>query len=202
MWCRGKRWPIQAGKSDTSMNDGRGQLQHESTPTRPSARHPARARPGADGVLSRLPGVRDGNGQVETNDQDVLSQALQTLALLGSRVKPPQHSARAHGLLRRRPRATALVAIFLVTFLLPCCAPLLPLLRLGSVALDAENHVGQIEAIFSAGGAAVFNPQKLQAARSEVESVTRDLHEINGALNLAGAPLAAVSPTLRNYRLL
>src|SRR5262249_9989154 len=63
-------------------------------------------------------------------------------------------------------------------------------------------HVSTVEAIFSEGGAALFNPQKLQAAQSEIDSIAHDLNEINGAMNLAGAPLAAVSPTLRDYRLL
>lgn len=137
-----------------------------------------------------------------TGEEDALSESLHTLAMLGAVGKPIGRVERVRLLMRRRPAAAAMLAFFLLGFMLTCCAPLIPVLRLGYDAADAANRVSNLQSIFSGGTAAIFNGTKLQAAKAEVDGITHDLYEINGAMNIAGAPLAAVSPSMRNYRLL
>jgi hypothetical protein len=86
--------------------------------------------------------------------------------------------------------------------MLTCCAPTIPLLRLGYDAADAARRVSNLQAIFAGGTSALFNGAKLKEAQTEVDGITHDMYEINGAMNIAGAPLAAVSPQMRDYRLL
>jgi hypothetical protein len=133
---------------------------------------------------------------------DALSQSLATLAALGAVGRPIGRIERVRMLMRRRPAAAAMLALFVLGFMLTCCAPLIPLLRLGYDAADAATRVGNLQAIFSGGATTIFNGAKLQEAKSEVDGITRDLYEINSAMNLVGAPLAAVNSTIRNYRLL
>ena len=135
-------------------------------------------------------------------DADALDESLNTLAQLGAVGVPLGRLARVRLLLRRRPAAAAMLAFFLLGFMLTCCAPLIPILRLGYDAADAARRVSNLQQIFAGGSSTLFNGAKLKDAQAEVDGITHDLYEINGAMNIAGAPLAAVSPQMRNYRLL
>ncbi len=145
---------------------------------------------------------RGGTGRRGYEDDDALSQSLSTLAALGAVGRPMGRVERVRLLMRRRPAAAAMLAFFVLGFMLACCAPLIPVLRLGYDALDASKRVNNIQAIFAGGTSSLLNGAKLQQAKSEVDGITHDLYEINSAMNIAGAPLAAVSPAVRNYRLL
>ncbi len=159
------------------------------------------ARAGATGEYDSgfwAPGRADGY----YDDEDALSRSLGTLAQLSAVGAPIGRLARVRLLLRRRPAAAAMIAFFLLGFMLTCFAPAIPLLRLGYDAADAARRVSKLQAIFAGGSAALFNGSNLKDAQAEVDGITHDLYEINGAMNIAGAPLAAVSPAMKNYRLL
>ena len=143
-----------------------------------------------------------GAGYDDEDDDDVISQSLSTLAHLSAVGAPYGRVERARMLLRRRPAAAAMLAFFLLGFMLTCCAPIVPILRLGYDAADAARRVQNLQDILAGGTSSLFNATKLKQAQEEVDGITHDLYEINGAMNIAGAPLAAVSPTMRNYRLL
>ena len=134
--------------------------------------------------------------------EGALDASLNTLAQLGAVGVPLGRLARVRLLLRRRPAAAAMLAFFLLGFMLTCCAPLIPVLRLGYDAADAARRVSNLQQIFAGGTSTVFNGAKLKDAQAEVDGLTHDLYEIDGAMNVAGAPLAAISPQMRNYRLL
>jgi hypothetical protein len=135
-------------------------------------------------------------------EDDALEESLDSLALLGAAGATLGRVARVRMLVRRRPAAAAMLAFFLLGFMLTCMAPLIPLLRLGYDAADALHRVSTLQAIFKDGSAALFNTANLKDAQEQVDGITHDLYEINGAMNIMGAPLAAVSPQMRNYRLL
>ena len=135
-------------------------------------------------------------------EEDALSHSLDTLARLGSVGEPIGRLARVRLLLRRRPAAAGMLAFFLLGFMLACCAPMIPLLRLGYDAADAYQRVTTLQKIFAGGASAVINPNNLKQAQAQLDGVTHDLYEINGAMNVAGAPLAAVSSSMADYRLL
>ncbi len=150
------------------------------------------------------PGRRE-RGDIDSSygaDEDALSQSLSTLAQLSAIGAPLGRLDRLRLLLRRRPAAAAMLAFFMLGFMLTCCAPTIPILRLGYDAADAARRVSNLQAIFSGGSSTLFNGAKLKEAQTEVDGITHDLYEINGAMSIAGAPLAAVSPQMRNYRLL
>ncbi|MGH2517916.1 MAG: DUF4012 domain-containing protein [Ktedonobacterales bacterium] len=134
--------------------------------------------------------------------ESALAESLNTLAQLGAVGVPLGRLARLRLLLRRRPAAAAMLAFFLLGFMLTCCAPLIPLLRLGYDAADAAHRVSALQGIFAGGSSALFNTANLKDAQTQVDGITHDLYEINGAFSVIGAPLAAVSPQIRNYRLL
>ena len=135
-------------------------------------------------------------------EDDPLAQSLGTLARLGSVGEPLGRLARVRLLLRRRPAAAGMLAFFLLGFMLACCAPLLPLLRLGYDAADAYQRVTTLQTIFKGGTSALINPNNLKQAQAQLDGITHHLYEINGAMNFAGAPLAAVSSSMSDYRLL
>lgn len=143
----------------------------------------------------------DADGYDDDGD-GALDESLSTLAQLGAVGVPLGRLARVRLLLRRRPAAAAMLAFFLLGFMLTCCAPLIPVLRLGYDAADAARRVSNLQAIFAGGSSTIFNASKLKDAQAEVDGITHDLYEINGAMNIAGAPLAAINPQMRNYRLL
>src|SRR5579871_3972860 len=164
-----------------------------SAPARPSADWNAGA--GAGNTLW-TPGRRDAN-------EDALTQTLNnTLARLGNVGEPLTRLARVRLLLRRRPAAAALLAFFLLGFLLTCCAPLLPVLRLGSDTLDAYQRAQNLQALFADGTSSLLNTAKLQEAQQQMDGLSHDLYEINSLVNVAGAPLSAISPQVRDLRLL
>ena len=134
-------------------------------------------------------------------DYDALEYSLDTLARLGAVGESLGRVARVRLLVRRRPAAAALLTLFLLGFMLTCFAPLIPILRLGYDAVDISRRVTTLRGIVT-DSSALFNATKLKEAQGEIDGITRDLYEINGAMNVAGAPLAAVNPEMRNYRLL
>src|SRR5260370_22056107 len=64
------------------------------------------------------------------DDEDALSRSLGTLAQLSAVGAPIGRIARVRLLLRRRPAAAAMLAFFLLGFMLTCFAPAIPLLHL------------------------------------------------------------------------
>jgi Protein of unknown function (DUF4012) len=138
----------------------------------------------------------------DDEDDDAISQSLSTLARLSAVGEPIGRVERMRLLMRRRPAAAAMLAFFMLGFILTCCAPIVPILRLGYDATDAMRRVQNLQDILAGGTSSLFNATKLKQAQEEVDGITHDLYEINGAMNIAGAPLAAVSPQMRNYRLL
>ncbi|HEX6798557.1 MAG TPA: hypothetical protein VF116_12680, partial [Ktedonobacterales bacterium] len=132
---------------------------------------------------------------------DPLAESLSTLARLGAVHAPMSRLARARLLLRTRPAAAAMLAFFLLGFMLTCCAPLIPILRLGYDASDALRRAQTLQGMLS-DQSALLNASTLKEAQAQVDGITHDLYEINSAMNIAGAPLSAVSSTMRNYRLL
>ncbi|HEV2461710.1 MAG TPA: DUF4012 domain-containing protein, partial [Ktedonobacterales bacterium] len=134
-------------------------------------------------------------------DDDALSRSLNTLARLGAVGEPIGRIARIRMLFRTRPAAAAMLALFLLGFMLTCCAPVIPLLRLGYDVSDALQRVNTLQGMFSDTSSLLSAP-KLKDAQGEVDALTHDLYEINSAMNIAGAPFAAVSSTVRSYRLL
>ena len=132
---------------------------------------------------------------------DPLAESLSTLARLGAVHAPMSRLARMRLLLRTRPAAAAMLAFFLLGFMLTCCAPMIPILRLGYDASDALRRAQTLQGMLS-DQSALLNANTLKEAQVQVDGITHDLYEINSAMNIAGAPLSAVSSTMRNYRLL
>ncbi len=132
---------------------------------------------------------------------DPLAESLSTLARLGAVHARMGRLARMRLLLRTRPAAAAMLAFFLLGFMLTCCAPMIPLLRLGYDASDALRRAQTLQGMLS-DQSALLNTTALKNAQAQVDGLTHDLYEINSAMNIVGAPLSAVSPTVRNYRLL
>jgi hypothetical protein len=141
------------------------------------------------------------DGWDDDGRSDPLAESLDTLARLGAVHAPMGRAARVRLLLRTRPTAAAMLAFFLLGFMLTCCAPTIPLLRLAYDANDALHRVQVLQGML-ADQAALLNSATLKNAQQQVDALTHDLYEINSAMNIAGAPLAAVSSTARNYRLL
>src|SRR5262249_47187358 len=126
--------------------------------------------------------------------------SFNTLAQLAAVGAPIGRLERVRLLLRRRPGAAAILAIFLLGFMLTCCAPLIPLLRLGYDVADASQRVNNIQALVADDPTQLMNASKLDELRTEVNGIQHDLYELNGVINVIGAPAASLSPTLQNYR--
>ena len=157
-------------------------------------RRRARAAPDAGGEL--IGDLR------QALDHDALSESLNTMAQLSAVTRPLSRVSRLRLLMRRRPTAAAMLAFFLLGFMLSCCAPLIPLARLGYDTIDLARHVTHLEKMAAGGTAQLINGSKLTEAQADIAAINGDLYEINGAVAVAGAPLGAVSPTIRNYQLL
>ncbi|MEO7000308.1 MAG: DUF4012 domain-containing protein [Ktedonobacterales bacterium] len=145
----------------------------------------------------RTAGGRDDDGR-----DDTLGMALNTLAQLGAVGAPLSRLARIRLLMRRRPAAAAMLAFFLLGFMLTCCAPAIPLLRLGYDAADAAYRVSVLQQMLAGDSAQLLNGDKLNQAQAQVDGLERDLYEINGAVGLVGAPIGALSPAARDDQLL
>lgn len=135
-------------------------------------------------------------------DDDALAESLNTLAQLGAVTRPLSRAARMRLLMQRRPAAAAMLAFFLLGFMLTCCAPLIPLARLGYDAADLARHVSHLQKMAAGGTAQLINGTKLTEAQADISAIEGDLYEINGAVTVVGAPFGAVSHTARNYQLL
>ena len=153
----------------------------------------------------RTPASEDRNligGLRQALDEDVLSDSLNTLAQLGAVTRPLSRVARVRLLMQRRPAAAAMLAFFLLGFMLTCCAPLIPLARLGYDTVDLARHVAHLQQMAAGGTAQLINSSKLAEAQVDIAAIEGDLYEINGAVTVVGAPLGAVSHSVRNYQLL
>ena len=135
-------------------------------------------------------------------DDDALAESLNTLAQLGAVTRPLSRVARLRLLMQRRPAAAAMLAFFLLGFMLTCCAPLIPLARLGYDTADLARHASHLQQMAAGGTAQLINASKLSEAQADISAIEGDLYEINGAVTVVGAPIAALSPTARNYQLL
>ena len=144
-----------------------------------------------------------GRAQRMPNTEDAFTLALDaTLARMGSVGESLSRVARLRLLLRRRPAAAALLSFLLLGLLLTSTAPLLPLLRLGFDAADAYHRAQTLQALFAGGSSSLLNVSKLAEAQTQLDSLSHDLFEINSLVGPLGAPLGAVSPQLRDDRLL
>lgn len=150
----------------------------------------------ADGGWDVVDGLR---GSLDTN---ALSESLGTLAQLGAVSRPISRVARIQLLLRRRPAAAAMLSFFLLGFMLTCCAPLVPLLRLGYDITDLARRAEDLRALSAGGATSLINASNITRAQKDVAAIEADLYEINGAVAVAGAPAAAISHAARNYQLL
>ncbi len=160
---------------------------------------------GWDSARERARGAGPGDlvgGLRQSLDADVISESLSTLAQLGAVSRPITRVARIRLLLRRRPAAAAMLAFFLLGFILTCCAPLVPLLRLGYDVTDLARRVENLRALSAGGVTSLINASNISQAQQDIAAIEADLYEINGAIAVIGAPAAAVSPTVRNYQLL
>ncbi len=125
-----------------------------------------------------------------------------TVAMLAAPRPGIRRRARIRLLMQRRPAAAALLLFMLAGFLLTAIAPMIPLLRLGFDTVDLAYRVSALQSLVADGTSALFNTSKLKEAQDHIDSIQRDLYEINGAVNVVGGPLGALSATARNYRLL
>ena len=157
---------------------------------------------GARGAVANRRQGRGGRDPYGAYEEDDLSQSLNTLAQLSAVGAPLSRLARVRMLFRRRPQAAAMLAFFLLGFMLTCCAPMIPLVRLGYDASDAYTRVTRLQAMLAGGTSSLLNTQTLSDMQVQLDGLSHDLYEINGAVNVAGAPVAAVSSSARNYRLL
>lgn len=151
--------------------------------------------------------MRDNGGALigglrQSLDDDALAESLNTLAQLGAVTRPLSRVSRMRLLMQRRPAAAAMLAFFLLGFMLTCCAPLIPLARLGYDTVDLARHVSHLQQMAAGGTAQLINGSKLTEAQADISAINGDLYEINGAVAVVGAPLGAVSPTIRNYQML
>lgn len=159
-----------------------------------AASYGGRAEPSA-----RRPG---GRARRRPQEEDDLSQSLNTLAQLSAVGAPLSRLARVRMLFRRRPTAAAMLAFFLLGFMLTCCAPMIPMVRLAYDATDAYQRVTKLQTILAGGTSQLLNTQTLSDMQTQLDGLSHDLYEINGAVNVVGAPLAALSSSARNDRLL
>ncbi len=125
-----------------------------------------------------------------------------TMAQLGAISLPITRLARIRMLMQRRPAAAAMLAFFLLGFMLTCCAPLAPLIRLGLDVTDLTQRAEDLRALSAGGVTSLINASNIGRAQRDIAAIESDLYEINGAVSLMGAPLAAASSTARNYQLL
>jgi hypothetical protein len=114
---------------------------------------------------------------------------------------PVGRLARFRMLRRERPAAATMLLVFMLGFVLTCVAPLVPLARLGWDVADAAHHATDLQTL-AQDPQKLIQPATLKLVQDDVNAIEHDLYEINAAANIAGAPLAAASSTLRNYRLL
>jgi|GEM_PF-1182435 hypothetical protein len=145
------------------------------------------------------PGSRQ---QESLQSKSIAAPETGTIARLSNVATPLSRLARVRLLIRRRPAAAALLSFFLLGFLLTCCAPLLPVLRLGSDAADAYRRVQNLQTLFAGGTSSLLNSAKLQEAQGQVDGLSHDLYEINSLVSAVGAPLGSVSAEVRDIRLL
>src|SRR5579883_214775 len=104
--------------------------------------------PRGAGAANRRPG-QGGRDRRDAYEEDDLSQSLNTLAQLSAVGAPLSRLARVRMLFRRRPTAAAMLAFFLLGFMLTCCATMIPLVRLGYDSADAYSRVTKLQTIMA-----------------------------------------------------
>jgi Protein of unknown function (DUF4012) len=144
----------------------------------------------------------DGGWDAGEYADDNWSRSLVALGASGMAELPMGRIARVRMVLRERPGAGVMLIVFLIAFALTCIAPLLPLLRLGYDVADAAHRVSTLQKMVATDGTGLIQPAKLAEVQTQVTGIEHDVYEINSATNILGAPLSALSPALRNYRLL
>ncbi len=130
------------------------------------------------------------------------SAPLATMAMLAATRPGVTRRQRIRLLMARRPAAAALLLFMALGFVLSAVAPMIPLLRLGYDVADLAYRVSALQSMLAGGSAALLNTSNLTEAQGHIDGIQRDLYEINGAVDLVGGPLGAVSHSMRNYRLL
>src|SRR5260221_3324370 len=114
----------------------------------------------------------DGNWDSTGEDEDDdWSRSLVALGAAGMAEVPMGAIARVRLVLRERPAATTMLIVFLIGFVLTCLAPLLPLLRLGSDAIDLARRGAHIQSLVAGGAQQLIQPTKLALVRGDVDSI-------------------------------
>lgn len=154
----------------------------------------------------RRPAASQVRDDIDVSDHDIDPEisASSHGAPAQTRLAPTvvQRGASPRIMSRRRPVAVAIFALFVLGFALTCVVPLIPVLRLSYDAADAVHRITALKALVAADPTRLMNASVLRDAQSQVHEIQRDLYEINGTINVVGAPLSALSPSARNYRLL
>jgi hypothetical protein len=143
-----------------------------------------------------------GDWDADEYADDNWSRSLVALGASGMAELPMGRIARVRMVLRERPAAGVMLVVFLISFVLTCIAPLLPLLRLGYDVADAARRATSLYKTVQTSGTSLIQPAKLQEIQTEVRAIEHDVYEINAATNILAAPISALSPAVRNYRLL
>jgi hypothetical protein len=149
--------------------------------------------------------VPEGSGAWDASGDyadDAWSRSLVALGAASMAEIPMGRVQRVRMVLRERPAASSMLVVFLIGFALTCLAPLLPMLRLTSDVIDLAVRANHIQSVLKGGVQQVLQPSKLTLVQADVHSIEQDLYEINAVTNIVGAPAAAVSHSMANYRLL
>jgi hypothetical protein len=147
-------------------------------------------------------GATGGWGDTGEYGEDEWSRSLVALGAVSLAEIPMSRLRRVRLVLSERTAASTMLLVFLVGFALTCLAPLLPMLRLTSDLLDLAVRANHIQSVLKGGAQQVLQPTKLAIVQEDVHSIEQDLYEINAVTNVVGAPGAAVSHSVANYRLL
>lgn len=135
-------------------------------------------------------------------DHDLLIDSLDTMAHLTTVAHEMSRMERVRLLMRRRPTAAAMLAFFLLGVILTCIAPLIPLSRISSVTSDLQRHVTHLQQLAAGGSALLLDGAGLREAQVDIAAINSDLYELNGVATIVGTPIGALSPTVRDERLL
>jgi hypothetical protein len=132
----------------------------------------------------------------------VLASTALGLGLLASRRTSAKRWLHLRQVTRRRPLGVLLAAGLVLSFVMLCVAPTVPLLRMSYDAADVLRRVTAVQGMLTDGPAAVFDASKLDTLQEEVDAIQGELRELSGATTLLLAPAGALSARIENYRLL
>jgi hypothetical protein len=156
-------------------------------------RSSSRRRPGANEHWDLVGGLR------ENLDTDAITDTLVELSAVAPSLT---RVARVRMLMQRRPAAAAMLAFCVLGFILTCCAPLAPLLRLGFDTADLARRANDLRTLTAGGVTSIANAANIGRAQQDVAGIESDLYEINGAVTVVGAPFAATSKSAKDIQLL